>query len=211
MSNTHIIPTHKIVVFIVFVCAAIMASLFVYRSSQKPATPVIAPEVGTLFSVPRDIKSFKLTTAHDQDFTEKDFYQHWTLVFFGFTHCSKVCPTNLDLLNKVYEPLHTQYPNLRVVLISVDPERDTTDSLTQYVHSFNPAFQGVTGKIQDIRKLQSQLGIYAARDEATPVNNYQIQHTSSILLINPQGKWAGLFQFGLKPTELIQAVKAGIG
>lgn len=211
MNTQHTIPNHKIVVFLVFICTAIIASLFIYRSSQQPTPPIISAEVGTIFHAPREIKSFQLVTTNDQPFTEKDFYQHWTLLFFGFTHCASVCPTNLDLLNRVYPALHQQYPNLRVVLVSVDPERDNPASLTQYVNAYNPAFTGVTGKIQDLHKLQSQLGIYAARDESMPIGNYQVQHTASILLINPQGKWAGLFKFGLKPDELVKAVKAGIG
>ncbi|MBV9576224.1 MAG: SCO family protein, partial [Gammaproteobacteria bacterium] len=105
--------------------------------------------------------------------------------------------------------LHAQYPNLQVVLISVDPERDTPTSIAHYTQSFHPDFIGVTGKIVELRKLQSQLGIFAARDEAAG-EQYQIQHTSSILLINPQGKWAGIFKFGMTPQELTQSVETSI-
>jgi cytochrome oxidase Cu insertion factor (SCO1/SenC/PrrC family) len=69
---------------------------------------------------------------------------------------------------------------------------------------------GITGKLQEIRKLQSQLGIYSARDNASPTDNYQIQHTSSILLINPQGKWAGLFKYGIKPDDLKRGVEISL-
>ncbi|VVC76807.1 hypothetical protein AQUSIP_21340 [Aquicella siphonis] len=212
MPNTQqTISNSKIIVFVVFVCAALMTSLFVYHASQKPAQPALSPEIGMLFPAPRDIKSFELATANNQPFTEKDFYHHWTLLFFGFTHCASVCPTTLDLMNRAYSGLHEKYPDLRVVLISVDPERDTPESLAKYTQSYNPDFIGVTGKIQEIRKLQSQLGIYAARDPDANGDNYQIQHTSSILLINPQGKWAGLFKFGLKPDELVKGVSASLG
>lgn len=209
MKNTPIIPIHKIIVFIVFVCAALMTSLFVYHASQKNITPVLSPDIGLIFPAARDVKSFELVTTNQQKFTEKDFYQHWTLLFFGFTHCASVCPSTLDIMNHAYKNLHEKYPDLRVVLVSVDPERDTPESLTQYVRGYNPDFIGVSGKIQNIRKLQSQLGVYSARENTS--DNYQIQHTSSIMLINPQGKWAGIFKFGLKPAELIKAVETSIG
>jgi protein SCO1/2 len=202
MQNTQTISTNKIIVFIVFICAALMTSLFVYHLRHKPAPQqALSPEIGIMFSNPRDIKSFELIRADNQKFTQKDFYNHWTLLFFGFTHCSSVCPATLDVMKRVYEKLHAKYPDLQVILVSVDPDRDTPEALAKYTHSYNSDFIGVTGKIQELRKLQSQLGIFSARDNSTG-NDYQVQHTSSIMLINPQGKWAGLFKFGLNPEQL---------
>lgn len=210
MTNHQSIATHKIIFFIVFICASLITSLFVYHASQKNTAPILSPDIGMLFPAPRDIKSFELMAANQQKFTEKDFYQHWTLLFFGFTHCSSVCPINLDVIERVYPELHAKYPELRVVLVSVDPLRDTPDALLKYVQHYNPDFKGITGNIQEIRKLQSQLGIFAARDTASPNDNYQIQHTASILLINPQGKWAGLFKYGLKPAELQTGIETSL-
>jgi protein SCO1/2 len=210
MNNTPVIATHKIIVFIVFVCAALISSLFIYHASQKNIKPVLAADVGLIFPVPRDIKSFELAAANQQKFTEKDFYKHWTLLFFGFTHCASVCPTTLTLMDHVYKNLHDKYPELRVVLVSVDPERDTPESLLQYAQGFNPDFIAISGKIQNIRKLQSQLGVYSARDN-TFADNYQIQHTSSIMLINPEGKWTAIFKYGLKPADLIKGIETSIG
>src|SRR5437868_7858907 len=121
MTNNQPIPNHKIIAFIVFICASLFTSLFVYHASQKNAPAALSVDIGTLFAAPRDIKSFELFASNQQKFTEKDFYQHWTLLFFGFTHCSSVCPINLDILARVYPELHAKYPDLRVVLVSVDP------------------------------------------------------------------------------------------
>lgn len=208
MTTTKI-SNHKIIVFIVFICCALMTSLFVYHANQKPVSHDLSPDIGMLFQVPRDIKSFELINANQQKFSEKDFYQHWTLLFFGFTHCASVCPSTLDVLNRVYPELKSRYPNLQVVLVSVDPDRDSPESLLKYIQAYNTDFTGVTGKIQDIRKLQSQLGIYSAR-ENTSTNDYQIQHTASIMLINPRGKWSGLFKFGIKPDDLAKGIETGI-
>jgi protein SCO1/2 len=208
MNNTPTISNNKIIIFVVFICAALMSSLFIYHASQKQMQPL--PEnVGMTFSAPRDIKSFSLLTEADQAYTEKNFRGHWTLLFFGFTHCANICPTTLDVLNRVYTKLKPTISNLQVSLISVDPERDTPSILANYVHSYNSEFRGVTGKISELRKLQSQLGIYSARDEQSG-NDYQVQHTSSILLINPQGKWAGLFKYGLPPEVLTDGIQKAI-
>lgn len=208
MQTQPVIATHKLIVLIVFICAALMSSFFIYRTQQKLTVPTLAADAGSLFPVARDIKAFKLVTGNGTEFTERDFQQHWTLLFFGFTHCASVCPSTFEVLKRVYPDLHAQFPQLQVVLISVDPERDSSEALKKYTQSYHPDFLGVSGKLQEIRKLQSQLGVYSSSESTT--GNYQIQHSPSILLINPKGQWAGLLRFGLKPEELTQAVKTAI-
>jgi protein SCO1 len=80
--------------------------------------------------------------------------------------------------------------------------------LQKYTTHFNADFIGVSGKIENIRKLQSQLGVYSAREDNS--NNYQLQHTASIMLISPEAKWVGMFKFGLPPIEFEQAVLSAI-
>lgn len=208
-QNTPIVSINKIIFFVVFVSAALITSLFLFHLRQKPQVAALSTDIGMVFPVARDIKDFNLITANNQAFTQKNFYNHWTLLFFGFTHCASVCPTTLDTMSKAYVGLHALYPNLQVALVSLDPERDTPASLDNYTRAYQADFIGVTGKIQELRKLQSQLGVYSERDSAANTN-YQIQHTSSIMLVNPQGKWQGLFKFGLKPEQLAQAVTTSI-
>lgn len=203
MQNNQTVSLNKLIFFIVFICAALITSLFVFHWSQ-PSKQELANGDVTLFPVARDVQAFTLTSADNQSFSQKNLLNHWTLLFFGFTHCASICPTTLDLLSRAYSQLHNTYPNLQIVLVSLDPERDTTATLKKYTTSFNPAFIGVTGKIQDLRKLQSQFGIFSARDNANS-SDYQIQHTSSIMLINPQGKWAGLFRYGMNVKQLVAA------
>lgn len=211
MQQKAVFSTQKIIFLVVFVSAALITSLFVFHLKQKPMNTHIANNNALIFPAARDIKPFDLKTTLNETFTQNQFRHHWTLLFFGFTHCSSICPTTLDLLNRVYTSLHPNYPNLQVVFISLDPTRDQPQALSEYVRSFNNDFIGVTGSIQEIRKLQSQLGIYASRDAEASVNdNYQIQHTSSVLLINPQGEWAGLFKAGLNPTQFVDAFKESV-
>lgn len=206
MSNQKL-STTKIFSLLAFVCAALMMSVIVFHLNHKPA-PLQASDNSILFPVGRDIKEFSLVTASEKPFTQRDLLGHWTLMFFGFTHCPKICPTTLSMLSKAYDQLHTNYPDLQVVLISLDPERDSTTVLADYTASFNKDIIGVSGKIQELHKLQSHLGIYSERSGDD--NNYTLQHTSSIMLINPQGKWVGMFKFGMSPTKFITEFNANM-
>lgn len=200
---------NKIIFFTVFICAAIMSSLFIFHLRQAPVRTTLNNDYGLIFPASREIKPFSLVSSDEKKFGLQDLTGHWTLMFFGFTHCAQVCPDTLGVIGKVYPQLHTTFPNLQVVLISVDPARDTTDALKQYTNTFNKDFLAATGKINEVRKLQSQLGIYSEQDNNSS-SNYQIQHTPSILLINPKGQWAGLIKYGLTPSQFSQAVTDSI-
>lgn len=211
MTHTPTVSTQKIVTLLVFICVAIMTFSFLYQARQQKihaTQPLIAQEVGLILPAPRALNSFKLI-VNTQPFTLNNLYQHWTLLFFGFTHCNNVCPATLNTLKPIYETLKKSYPTLQVVMISVDPERDSTNTISQYVRSFNTDFIGVSGKQSDIRKLQSQLGIYSARDTLSS-NNYQILHTASIMLINPQGKWVALYKPDNSAQQLIHSINITI-
>lgn len=202
-----VIANYKIITFVVFVCAALMTSLFVYHLSQQEASLTSAD--GNVFIMPvgRDIKNVQLVSANGKPFNDFSFRNHWTLLFFGFTNCNSVCPITLKMMSKAYPALHAAIPDLQVVLVSLDPERDTKAALKQYTQSFQPDFIGVSGKMEDVRKLQGQLGIYSAKDETTSTHhNYQLQHSADIMLVNPQGKWVGILKYGMQEKAFANAV-----
>ena len=203
--------TNKLIMLIMFLMAALITSLFVYHLKNAPERSNITVNQEVLtFPVPRELKAFTLTTANNGKFTERNLLQHWTLLFFGFSHCANICPTTLAMLNRAYQVLQPRYPNLQVVLVSLDPERDTPSVVSNYAQSFNPAFIGTSAKRQDLHKLQSQFGIYAQREQNRDNKNYQIIHTSSILLLNPQGQWVGIFKYGLSPNQFIDLFEQSV-
>ncbi len=210
MQKTTVISNSKIIFLVAFICCALMTSLFVFHLRNKHELMVLADGNATIFPIARDLKPFKLASTNGPQFSQQDLMGHWTIAFFGFTHCSSVCPTTLNLFANVYDKLHTNYPNMQVVFISLDPERDSIDKLGSYVHTFNSNFIGATGKMEDIRKLQSEFGIFSAREEANQHGDYQLQHTPSILLINPEGKWAGLFKSNITALQFITAFTASV-
>jgi len=206
-----VIANYKIITFVVFVCAALITSLFVYHLSQQEKSIVSDNGNSLILPVGRDLKTIQLVSADDKAFTDRDLLNHWTLMFFGFTNCNSVCPVTLEMMSKAYPELHKTLPNLQVVLVSLDPVRDTKATLKKYTQSYNKNFIGVSGKIEEVRKLQSQLGVFSAVDNNQATGkNYQLQHTASIMLISPDGKWVGMFKFGMNPEEFSKAVVSGV-
>ncbi|NNG11807.1 MAG: SCO family protein [Halobacteria archaeon] len=157
----------------------------------------------THFSEARALQPFELVDHTGKAFTNNELEGHWSFIFFGYTHCPDVCPTTLSVLNSVATRLHDQPDPLRYIFISVDPERDTPDKMGQFVSYFNADFIGVTGTTEAITKLTQQLGVIAARVEnKADVENYLIDHTASILLIDPDGRFHALFSPPLKAADI---------
>ena len=118
-------------------------------------------EASTIFSPPQDIGTFSLVDTKGRPFNNDSLWGQWTFLFFGFTNCGSICPTEMANLAKLYTILlqDKQNPMPQVVMISVDPDRDTLQKLGAYVTSFNPHFQGATGDKSQINQLASNLSI----------------------------------------------------
>ncbi len=151
-------------------------------------------KTATLYPQPKEIVSFQLTNNKNQSFTKDSLKKHWSLLFFGFTNCGYICPTTLTELKKVYTKLEAEHvPPPQVVFISVDPERDTTARINAYVKSFNKHFMGATGSEKELQTLTNNLGVLYTKTAVKSKTDYTIDHSSSILLINPDGELTAIF------------------
>ncbi len=163
---------------------------------EPPSSPLsLDTSAATVLSEPLAIPAFTMTDHHDRPFTEKSLHGQWTFLFFGYTYCPDICPTTLTLLNEVDKLLLEKniLPHPKFIFISVDPNRDTTKQLADYVSYFNPAFLGVTGSEAELQKLTRPLGIAYWRDPKSQSNeNYLVDHSSSILLVEPEGQLRAL-------------------
>ena len=148
----------------------------------------------TRFPVARELAPFTLVDHNNEVFNETTLRQRWSFLFFGYTHCPDVCPTTLSVLNSVAQRLQDVDDDIRFVFISVDPERDTPEKLARFVSYFNKNFIGVTGTEQQIEQFTRELGIMhmrvAAEENATA---YLVDHTASVLLIDPDGRYHAVF------------------
>ena len=147
-----------------------------------------------LFDTPRDVGDFSLTDHRGLSFTRDDLTDRWTLIFFGFTHCPDICPTTMAELAELKSQLaDTEASDARVVMVSVDPARDTPDRLAQYVPYFHPDFIGVTGDFADILSLAQRLNA-PFRKVSEPDGGYQMEHSANVMLMNPRGDYHGFFR-----------------
>ncbi len=147
-----------------------------------------------LFDIPRDSGVFSLTDHHGMPFTRDALTNRWTLIFFGFTHCPDICPTTLAELAELKAQLvDTEANDLQVVMLTVDPARDTPARLAAYVPYFHPDFLGVTGEFADILSVAQRLNA-PFRKVSEPNGGYQMEHSANVMLMNPHGDYHGFFR-----------------
>ena len=161
----------------------------------------------TVLNPPRELTGFDLVTHLGTPFNLDSLKGKWSFVFFGYTNCPDVCPTTLATLaqmDKEINRIKDAGQATQVVFVSVDPERDTPEALSQYVPYFDPAFIGVTGNPADIEALTRQLGILHMRVDEDDSKNYLVDHSASILLFNPRGQLRAHFGAPHVASEIAQ-------
>jgi protein SCO1/2 len=171
----------------VVVVVAMLAGFYVAQHSGEPVPQLTS---GTWFPQPRPIENFALTDEMNQPFTLNELKGHPTLVFFGFTHCPDVCPTTLAKLAQIAK--EASMPQLRVLLVSVDPARDKPEQLQQYVHAFDPSFKGVTGDEKQIEQLAREFGVAIARVDLGG-GDYTVDHSAAVFLLDADAQRVAVF------------------
>lgn len=151
---------------------------------------------------PRIFSDFELIDHRGEVFNIDRFRDTWTIVFFGFTNCPDICPTTLAVLNDTYSKMkESEKEKLQVVMISLDPERDTVEALADYVPYFNEQFIGVTGNKHLIRRLTAEINI-AYNKVPLAGDDYTVDHSTQLVLINPKGHYHGFFKAPHSETML---------
>ena len=166
---------------------AFAGGLILARALLPGHEPPPATERATVFSPPRELPAFALTDQDGRRFGPEALRGHWTLVFFGFTQCPDVCPTTLATLVQVTRQLGDLPAEARprVLLVSVDPERDTPERLAAYVRFFDPTFLGVTGDAAAIAEFARAFGVPFAKDPVP--GGYTMDHGSGLFVVGPDG------------------------
>lgn len=170
--------------------SALAAGIFVASKVTTPAEPQSA----FIIPIPSALPEFSLLDQTGAAVNADTFRGQWDLMFFGFTHCPDICPTTLQTLANVRRELAATGAETlpRIVLVSVDPERDTPELLGQYVDYFGDDNLAVTGNLEEVRKLTGALGIYFEK-APTEDGNYSVDHSAAVLVINPKGEFLALF------------------
>ena len=162
--------------------------------SYRMTLPPPQPRVATILPAPAELPEFSLLDHNGQAIGRDVFKGQWDLVFFGFTHCPDICPTTLQALTSARRQLAEagQDPLPRIVFVSVDPERDTPELMGQYLAYFGDGNLGITGELDEIRKLTDGVGIFFEKSVAED-GNYSVGHSAAVLVFNPRGEFQALF------------------
>lgn len=174
---------------------------------NKSGPPVVE---GLLWPDPPRIQPFSLDSAHGGKLDQTALQGRWTLLFFGFTQCPDVCPTTLATLKRVVAGLQDFKPfaqNGQVLLVSLDPERDSPEKLKDYVTYFDPRFMAATGEEAALDALIRPLGVIRAK-VPDGSGGYTLDHTASIFLVDPSLRVMGLLGPPHDATKITTTVRA---
>jgi len=185
-------PSRSSLIVVMLLISAATGAWVAQQSLQSSAPVELA--TGTRLSPPRELAEFSLVSHQGQPFERDAVTGRWTLMFFGFTHCPAVCPATLATLVEVRKRLGGldagEVP--QIVLVSVDPERDTPETMAAYVARFDSSVIGVTGPSAAIDQFAAGLGV-AHQKIPLSGGDYMVDHAAFILLLDPEGREAAVF------------------
>ncbi len=155
---------------------------------------------------------FKLTNHLGETVTEKDFQGKYSLVYFGFTFCPDVCPTDLSIISQAMQLLGDDANNITPVFITVDPERDTPEQMKLYLSNFHPSIVGLTGSAKHIEDVALEYKVYFSKvkDDSSALG-YTMDHSAYTYLMDTEGKFIIHFSHNTEPLEMAKKLKQKLG
>ena len=197
-----LILTRRIVV--AALCLIMAAGLGAYVLMQSPNRVLSTGEA--LVGGP-----FSLVNHNGEAVTEKTYLGSPTLLFFGFTFCPDVCPTELQVVTAALESLGSRADNIQPLFITIDPGRDTPEIMKQYVANFHPRFVGLTGNPEEIAAVAKAYRVYYAKvDSKSGPNDYLMDHSSIMYLMDKQGKFLKHFSYTTDAAALADEIAGAL-
>ena len=155
---------------------------------------------------PRQLAEFRLIDDSNEVFLPEQFKGKWNILFFGFTYCPDICPLTMKQMSDVKEALGENSENIRVFLVSVDPDRDKPENMRVYLDNFDENFKGLTGEIDQIYKFSTQVNAPFFPVINNPEPNYTVDHSGCLVLISPDSKYAGFLRAPHDSTKITKAL-----
>ncbi len=184
-------PIRKILAIAFVVTGITGGAVFMHLAMQEPRS---LPQHATVLRDPVTLPQFSLSDHNGAPFGNESLRGRWSLMFFGFSNCPDICPATLTQLaiarNRVLHANGGEFPE--IILVSVDPQRDSPEVMAAYVANFGEGITGVTGALEEIRKLTATLGVYFHRT-AGGDGHQSVEHSAAVMLINKSGDMSALF------------------
>ena len=155
----------------------------------------------------RDLGSFNLIDTNEKEFLPQDFEGKWNVLFFGFTFCPDICPITMRMLSRIEKEIDSQeLDKIRIFLVTVDPDRDSPDQLKVYLENFSENFIGLTGGLDQIYNFATRVNAPFSPISNSKDPHYTVDHTGSIVLIDPNGNYAGFFRAPHNQDDIKKAI-----
>lgn len=181
------------------ICLGAMVTLSGMMGNKTKDTPTILNVAGV--GGPWELKDHTGKTR-----TEKDFKDKYKLIYFGFTSCPAICPTELQKTATAYNELSDKHKNqIQMLFVTVDPERDTAAALKNYVTLFDPTLIGLTGTMDQIEAIKNEYKVYAAK--VPDGDDYTMDHSSYIYFMTPDDKLIALFKTTQNAHEIEDSIR----
>ncbi len=191
-----------------------LVALGTYFAFRRPPRAEQGFRSGT-FEPPREAPAFSLDGSNGKKLSLRDYLGKVVIVDFGYTFCQEVCPVTLARLTEVHKKLASAAQKLgsaardvQVIYVTVDPERDSPERLREHLAAFNPSFLGATGTPDELAAVRKAYGVVAeqvvSRNQAL---GYAVNHSSSLYLIDRQGKLRGLVPFGTPADDIVHDIE----
>ena len=174
-------------------------SLLLLGGTVALVMPLLAqpqPTHGVLLQSPQPLQNFTLTDTDGERVQLADLHGQHLLFFFGYTFCPDVCPTTIAELGETVQALGSDGEQVQVIMVSVDPERDTPSRLKQYTTAFDASFMGLTGTPDELAAVASTFGIFYEKHDGSAATNYLVDHTATVIVVDPEGYVRMIFPFG---------------
>lgn len=201
----------QITVFVLVAIVALVLGLTVNKvlTSKGQGDPTVLLDAGIiLLPQSRSLPELSLTNQDGQVVAVDQLKEQWSLLFFGYTFCPDICPATLAQLRQLQGQLPPEtLSKLRIVLVTVDPHRDTPEQLKKYLDYFDAGFIGLTGEEATLQKLANAVSIpYIPAD--TSKENYTVDHSGNLVLIGPDGKQRGFIRAPINNAKLAAQLPA---
>jgi protein SCO1 len=159
---------------------------------------------GTTYAEPYPVApEIQLTRAAETDFRLSEMRGKVVALFFGYTSCPDICPTTMAELSQALEKLGSEAAQVRVLFVTVDPQRDTPERVQEYVNHFNADFIGLSGSESDLASVWNEYGVFREIVDGASAAGYLVNHTARVTLIDQQGNLRVSFPFDTPVEDVV--------
>jgi protein SCO1/2 len=200
--------TNRRHVWLLAVASALAAAVIAYGTVWAVSMRSDAPRTAAL---PALGGPFKLTDQDGRVVSDADFHGKWVLLYFGYTHCPDACPTAMNTIAQALDQLGSRREQIQPLFITLDPERDTPAVLKEFTGAFQAGIVGLTGSPAQIQAVAKEYRIDYEKHPVPGSDDYAIDHSSIIFLIDPSGQPLSLFSHETPPDRMARRIKESLG